>query len=258
MSVTGHPGVLLLIGSAADETSQGACERLEGLGSAWRSLAPEELASACVTLSSDGARLDGEPVAGVIFLGRPSAGLSDAFAESDQGFADHETRALWVALLSHPNVWTVNRADTDLWFTHSEWPIWRRRLQAAGVTVAPLTAGGEPGDEDAGWLPYTGGGVGPLPPAGVGPFLGAAYATEPEATVAFWCCGRRLGGEPTPTEAALAWTMAEHDCRYFAATLDSLGRVLRLTIFPEIDSPVLAAEAGRLLAEEAHAHCYRR
>lgn len=244
----------LVVGGEGDLVADAAGDALRRRGVPARRLLPGELAAAPLTVEPEGAALDGRPVAGVAFLARPGDRFSGDFESADQGFADNEVRALWSALLCLPGLWTLNRGDAATWFSSSEWPLWRRRLGAAGVPLAPLTVGGEPADGDAGWLPYTGGGVGPLPPAGAGPYLAAAYATAPETSTAVWCCGRRLDGPSDPDGRRLARVMERWGQRFYAASFDHRRRLLRLLTFPDIPDPVVAAEAGRRMAEDADAH----
>ncbi|HEX6200040.1 MAG TPA: hypothetical protein VF150_07255 [Thermoanaerobaculia bacterium] len=56
----------------------------------------------------------------------------------------------------------------------------------------------------------------------------------------------------------VAEAMAARGCRFFGGTFDTEDRLVRLTAFPEIDDPGLAAEAGRRIAEVAHADRGRR
>lgn len=249
--------IYLVVGGEGDLVADTAGDELGRRRLPARRLEPAALASAPLTVTPDGAAWDGRPVAGVAFLARPGGPFSDGFDDGDASFADNETRALWSAVLSLPGLWTLNRGDAETWFTSSEWPVWRRRLGDAGVPLAPLHVGGEAADGDAGWLPYGGGGVGPLPPAGAGPYLAAAFAAAPEESTAVWCCGRRLDGPAGAADRRLAAAMERWGCRYFAASFDGDGRLLRLLTFPDIADPVVAADAGRRIAEDADAHRHR-
>jgi hypothetical protein len=251
-------GLFLVAGAQRSPLAEAAFAGLCDLAVPAVRLTTATLASAPLTVAPDGAAYDGEPVAGALFLDRPGASFSAGFAAEDRSFADNETRAAWAGLLASAAVWTVNRTDADLWFTSAEGPIWRRRLAADGVPVAPLTVGGEPGEDDRGWLPHTGGGVGPLPRAGSGSYLAAAYAALPEAKAFLRCQGRWIGGGGSAAGERVAEAMAARGYRFFGGTLDGEDRLVRLTAFPEIDDDGLAAEAGRRIAEAARADRARR
>lgn len=251
-------GLFLVAGAEGDPLAEAALAGLRDRSLRAVRLTTPKLASAPLTIAPDAATYDGEPVAGALFLDQPSTTFSADFEPDDRSFADNETRAAWAGLLSLPAVWTVNRTDADLWFTSAEGAIWRRRLAGDGVAVAPLAVGGEPGHGDRGWLPHTGGGVGPLPRSGAGSYLAAAYAEGPEASIVLWCHGRRIGAAASPGGERVAEAMAARGCRFFGGTFDGRDRLVRLTVFPQIDDPRLAAEAGRRIAEAAHADRGRR
>ena len=78
-----------------------------------------------------------------VFIDRSGAlgRFTDDFHVEDAAFAEAESKAALLAILTHPGLRVVNRAEARWWFAPHPWPALRGVLATAGVAVAPMSVG---------------------------------------------------------------------------------------------------------------------
>ena len=122
--------------------------------------------------------------------------FTDDFHVEDAAFAEAESKAALLAILTHPGLQAVNRAEATWWFAPHPWPALRGVLQAAGVTVAPVTVGpsrsktGAP--EDSRWLTWSGVDLRTPPPGAREALMPAMVPAR--TSMSLWCDGRVVDG----------------------------------------------------------------
>ena len=132
-----------------------------------------------------------------VFIDRSGAlgRFTDDFHVEDAAFAEAESKAALLAILTHPGLLVVNRAEARWWFAPHPWPALRGVLAAAGVAVAPVsvgTSGSEAGAVDSRWLTWSGVDV-RTPPPGAREVLMPALVPARTST-SLWCDGRLVDG----------------------------------------------------------------
>jgi len=209
-----------------------------------------ELARARLELSSSGARLNGRPLAAVLFRARLPGWFADGFEAEDAQFCHGETAAAWMAVLDHEPILAINRLDPQLWFTHVEWPAWWKRLEAAGLPVAPVDVGEVEGGR---WLPWTGGVAQPPGPGAARCFAAATTTRQPER-VSVWLRGRHVAGDRSASAQAASCVLADHGAAFAQVAVGADDSIVTCTAHPTV-APDRAAAA---ITEELDAHLRRR
>src|SRR5215216_2617418 len=181
-------GVVVVVDDGTDALAADAARALRAAGTPVRPIAAGDLARAPLELTATTARLDGSEVGAVLFRAGWRSWLAEGFEEQDADFCSSETVAAWLSLLDLESVLAINRSDPELWFSSAEWPVWRRRLEQAGVPVTPLEIGEASGADDRHWLPW-GGGVARQPGARAARCLAAALSAQPAKATTLWLDG---------------------------------------------------------------------
>lgn len=203
------------------------------------------LALAPLSLSREAAELDGLEVKALLFRAAPGAYFGDGFTAEDGPFCSGEAAAAWLAVMGLPDVTCVNRLDAELWYTTSEWAVWRRRLEVAGVRLAPLSVGDVSADEPMLWLPWIGGMARPPGPNARRCFA-AALSPRERVERAVWCDGRWISGRAGPAAADAVEVLDAHGVR-LAEVLVSRHGVLACSAHPQLDERTTAIAANRIV-----------
>ena len=209
------------------------------------------LAKAALELSASGVSVNGRPLAAVLFRARLPGWFADGFVAQDAPFCHGEAAAAWMAILEHESVLAINRLDPQLWFTHVEWPCWWKRLEAAGVPVAPIEVG-DVAAPDARWLPWSGG-VARWPGVHAARCFASAWTSQPPIRVGVWLRGRHLAGHRAACGEAAAGVLAGH-----GAVFAEIATTAEETVVSCTAHPTSAVErAAGALTEEIDAHLHR-
>jgi hypothetical protein len=238
---TAAAGLIVIVHSDDDQLAPAVADELVARGHHVRRLAAARLAASPLTLTPQEARLEGEQVAGVVFLCRPDGD----FGGADRAPCSNEARAAWLALLQLPTVVTAHRPDAELWYSSSEWSVWRRRLVAAGLPVADLVVGDHPDEADAMWLPW-GGGVSKAPEPGARRAFAPALARRSSMAHSVWFGGECLDGAAEPEAGAAAQVLRAHGAELAGITRDAWGRVMVTTAHPHVAGGAVTRVAQRI------------
>ena len=241
--MTGH---ILLVGDPeADPLLRVLPACLSDRGFASSVVAPLEFASVGVTVTPAGCSVNGGPVRGIVFRLSPRLLVAPGYDAADAGFAVAELRAVWVQLLTQPQIAAINRPDVDGWFSSSEWSAWRHRLDEVGVACAPRRIGTPFVN---GWWVRWSGDVAAVPEARAAMRLGAAsVAAGPLRTVL--CCGGHAVGEASDrvaTDSVLARALLEAGLVLAEVVVDAESRVVALSTLPPIPEALASDVAGRV------------
>jgi hypothetical protein len=249
-------GWVVVVDDGDDPLADAVDEALRQDGVTTLRLAGRALARTRVELTADDVRVRGRRVRAVLFRASPGGGLAAGFRVDDASFSSSEARAAWLAVLHAPSVVAVNRADAEVWFALADWPIWRRRLAAAGVPLAPLAAGAVDVGPDASWLPW-GGGVATPKTRAVRRAFGAAMVPTKSLASAVVAGGAVVDGTDGEGVRAAAAELSRWGVSLAGVVADEDGRVVSATAAPSVTAAVAPA-AARRLTEVLTAHLHRR
>jgi hypothetical protein len=216
-------------------------------------VSPSSLATLRVACDADMCTVDGKRVSTVVFRARPSLMVAPGFTESDASFAAAELRATWAHILSMPGMVAVNRATADSWFSGSEWAVWRRRLQARGVLMAPRNIGRP--YADGWWVRWTGGQE-RAPDAPVAERLGTATIERGTLTRALCCAGEVWSEAEGAAPLGVARALLEEGLVLSEVVLDESGRLVGLETTPAV-APAQARDVASSLARWIDAALHR-
>jgi hypothetical protein len=203
--------VTVLVGDPADELVRALRPALGRLGLTEAVVPPGALALAPLAVTPCGAWLGHARIAGLVLRAGTERGCADDFRPAGRAFASAEARATLLAVAHAPGVLAVAPLQAEDWQRGGEWPLWRRRLAAAGVALAPMSVGASAPGLD-GWLPYTALGRHVAPRAVVARALGAAHVEAGRLDETVTCCGAVIAG-PVPPSALLAGPVLDHTAR---------------------------------------------
>lgn len=221
-----------------------------------RELSSGELARAPLELTSSEARLGDRRIRAALMNVGGIGTFADGFVPSDAAFCNAETAAAWLTVLNLDSVVAVNRPDAELWFSSAEWPVWHRRLEAAGVPVVAPEVGDAEQPAGRCWMPWCGGFASP-PTRDVLRCFGAALVDERPAATGLWLDGRRIGGEGGSIAGAAAAILAEHGARLAQIRSAADGSVVSCRGWPSEPVADIDTTAGAI-AETLRAGLHRR
>lgn len=248
----------VVIGDERDAITPALACALDHVGCEVVCLPSGRLAAQRVHVAADGAFVDGHPLAAVTFCTRPATNLSLGFAEQDADFCSAEARAAWLAVIHLPAVTTVNRWDPEVWYSASEWAIWRRRFGKAGVPQTPLVVGVPREGPDWTWLPWGGGGSVATPCPRACRALAPALAATDEVRVHVWCDGEVLEGLDIPVVQLAGAVLRRYGIRFATIATDRAQRVISCTTHLETPAYLASSVAQRLVeAIDEDLHCRR-
>lgn len=248
--------MVIIVDDGTDSLAQTVNEllRLRGFGAY---LVPVgRLATCRVAVTPREAFIEGQPVRGVLFRARPDAQFSEEFIKEDRFFCTSEARALWLEMLQLHTLTVVNRPDGELWYSSSEWCVWRRRLRARGVPVAELAAGDVSAGDGWSWLPW-GGGVLPSPVPEIRRMFGAAITRSKVFNRSSWCYGRVMSDCNRPVVRDAIAVLEDWGIRLGALLTDASDRVVSCTAYPTIPD-VLVRDVALRVTEALGASLHNR
>jgi hypothetical protein len=211
---------------------------------------PGSLALAPLTADSERATWSGREITAAVLRSPPDRSLAEGIEEGDRSFATSEVLAVWLHLLSLPSVRSLNRTDPEAWFAIGDWTVWRRRLAAAGLPLAPLVVGDcEPAAPTASRWAHWGGGdaAGPVGAVVRRTFVAAVVATS-ALHRSLWCCGRVIEGRRSSAVEGAGRVLAGHGITLAGIDTDDEGAVVGATSRVAV-SPAAAGPAAEALAE---------
>ena len=209
-------------------------------------LRPGALALSDVRVDAGSCELSGSPIEAAVFRAVPTASFADGFTDEDAGFSSAEARAVWLHLLSLSSVCAINRGDCDLWFVSSEWPVWRRRLGAAGVPLSRIVVGDHVVDERGYWMQWTGG-VGAAPDLLAARCFAATIVLGDRPTRSLWCVGSVLDGPRDGAVMHAGNVLTSHGVALASIDVDVDGRIAAVNTIPSI-SELMAPTVANVLA----------
>ena len=171
--------------------------------------------------------------------------FSDDFDVEDAAFAEAESRAALLAILTHPGLLAVNRAETAWWFAPHPWPALRGLLAAAGIEVAPLEVG-TPADGDFRWLTWSGVEARTPPPGARAALVPALVPAV--TTTSLWCAGRLVDGEDGPGSRRAVDVLRQRGVELVGLATDTEGRIVKADPRPAVADDV-AADIATAVAE---------
>jgi hypothetical protein len=242
--VTGYPGTALVVDDHTDSLAGRVARQLTERRLPVRHLPASELGLVQLRIERDLAYVDGVRVCAVFFRAGPWSRFDDGFHADDASFVSMEVAAAWLAVLHNPSVATVNRLDAEAWTSRSEWPIWRRRLLAAGVPCVDVDVGAVDGDY-AHWLPWGGGIAQPPGTASRRLFASALTSASGFKSVA-WFGDRSFPASAAAREAGRV--LRANGVELAGIVTDSADRVALCTARPEVDDETAEALAPDIAA----------
>lgn len=243
----------VIVDDGTDPVAGEAMRSLRATPTAVRRLAAGDLARAPLELTGTGARLAGREVGAVFFRAATRTWFANGFEEADAEFCNAETASAWMALLDLEPVLAINRSDAELWFSDSEWSVWRRRLIEAGVAVTPLTVGAATSTDERRWMPW-GGGLARMPGPRAARCLAAAEPVHSVARTSVWLRASVVAGDSSPGARAAAAVMADHGATFAEVRVAGDDTVFACSSRPLMPSASEAVAAGRRIAEEIDDH----
>lgn len=246
------PGVVI-VDDGTDALAIETTRALRATGIAAKWVAAGDLARVPLRLTTRSAQIDGCHVGVVVFRAEWRSCFAQGFEEADEDFCSAETQAAWLSLLDLGSVLAINKSDPELWFSDMEWPVWRRRLEDAGVPVTPLEVGEATAGDNCHWLLW-GGGVAGQPGPRAARCLAAALTSQRLGDASLWLQGRRIDGAKARTAEAAAAVLASHGAALAEVALAADDSVLSCTCRPVIrsDRALGAAVRGILKAVDDH------
>jgi hypothetical protein len=198
----------------------------------------------------DTVTMDGRCVQAVVNRCMPGSRLAAGFANEDADFAEAETRATLLAILTHRAVKAVNPSDVDMWFALAEWPVWLARCARAGVPTVPLTVGAAHRASplaNGHWLTWSGQ-LAPVPEPEARAALACAVLPITSMRQVVWCRGIALEGAPSAAITAASQVLHKYGVSLAGITVDDRDRVVSITTLPAVRE-AQAPRAAALLAE---------
>lgn len=249
-------GRVILVDDPSDPFTDSLAEALRARGYPVRRLPASQLAGLRVEVQIDRVLVEGRPLSALLFRASPHAFFGEGFAEGDSVFCSNEARATFLAVLHLPAVFVLNRPDAEQWYSASEWSLWRRRLKAEGVSVAPLVVGAPPADPGWRWLPWGGGVVRP-PGTAVRRTFASALVDAGRIEQSICCCGHLIDGPDVPAVRRASEVLTAYGTGLASITSDTEGRVVVCTSHPDIPEPIVP-RATDVIAEALYAHLHHR
>jgi hypothetical protein len=247
-------GWVVVVDDGDDPLAEAVHEALRSAGAASFRLHARALARTRVEVTVDEARVRRRRVRAVLFRATPGGDLAAGFHSDDVSFSSNEARASWLALLNATSVVAVNRADPEVWFALADWPVWRRRLAAAGVPLAPLAVGDVDIAADACWLPWGGGITRPKARSARRAF-GAAVVPTQTLTRVLAAGGHVVDGADGEGVRAAAHALSAWGVSLAGVLVDEAGRVVSATAFPPVPrhaAPAAARHITEVLTADLH------
>jgi hypothetical protein len=220
-----------------------------------RQVTASQLAALRVNVSGSQVLVEGTPISGLIFRARSDGPFSQGFAEADADFCANEARAAWLSALQLPGLFVLNRPDAEVWYSASEWSVWHRRFEAAGLPVVPLAVGALPGSGGGWWLPW-GGGVATPPGPAVRRTFAAAVADAGVLSRNLCCYGESIDGPEEPVIEAVCRVLSHYGISLATVTTDEQGRVVSCSTQPEVPD-LVAPKAAHRISEAWDVHLRR-
>ena len=175
--------------------------------------------------------------------------FSDDFTAEDAAFAEAESRAALLAILTHPGLRAVNRAETAWWFAPHPWPALRGLLATAGVAVTPLEVGtstdGVPAS-DSRWLTWSGVEAS-IPPQGARAALMPAMVPA-RTSASLWFAGHLVDGVVGANSRRAVEVLGQRGIELVSVATDAEDRVVKAEPRPVVPDH-LTAEVAAALAE---------
>ena len=249
---------VLLIHYPEDGFSSLVSAKLERRGIRTISIVPGALGSSRLSLQGKAFRVDGVPIAGILFRVAPDAKFSEDFVAGDQSFSDAEVRAVLLAALHLDSILAINRYDPMAWFEGLGWPTWRRRMIAAGVAVSDFKFGSIELHNSPVWHPYAGLQTMPAPGQATARMLGAALTTDVPVHHSLIFGGDSLTGCRSASISAAARMLAKSGIYLAEIVTDQAGNILMVDTLPTISDPAVQIAASDGIVEIYHAHLHRR
>jgi hypothetical protein len=196
---------------------------------------PDRLSELPVFLDARSVRVDGTNVGCIVWRVMPGMVASPDFISQDQGFANSELAAAWLAALDSRSLYAVNRYDASVWYGGCHWPAWLAWLRAHGIPVHRFRLGAN-SDTNARWLPFLGDDVArPLPDATAGKAMGIATFLPGWNAPAVIVAGEVLHRASSPTLSVVARVLHENGISLARVTLDGRERVLHVDAMPDFE-----------------------
>jgi hypothetical protein len=144
----------------------------------------------------------------------------------------------------HSGVRALNRWDAEVWYSSSEWAVWRSRFAAAEVSLSPIVIGRYSAEAQRSWLPWGECTLieSPRAPAS----LGAAFVAADALQWTLWCAGLIFGSRCASVRDACE-VLHDYDIELAAIAIDSDERVVCCTTFPGVPDNLLITLAMRIL-----------
>lgn len=224
----------------------------------WTVRVVDPLALADLPLATDERTLwiEGTRVDAIVFRLSLELLVAPGFAEDDRTFTTNELRAVWTHALSLPTLATPNRGAAVSSLLRDPL-VWRDRLTAAGVPVAPLHVGRAPSGTR--WV-HADGTLGAVPTPLFARALGIATVPARRWRPVVCCAGEIEPGVPAsiaPVARRAATALADAGAGLAQVSIDHLGRVLSIGVHPVITAELAGWAADTLLTSftEALACC---
>ena len=228
-----EPGVVAVVAANSDRLAASLVGRLRARELAVVACEPHELADRKILLDANRVEWQGAPVGAVVWRVPPGVPLSASFTAEDRAFADSETGAAWLAALSVPSVWAVNRYSAAVWYGGREWPAWQAWLRRHGVPVSSLRLGAK-ASREAHWRPFLSSDTRPAPEESAAKAMGIATATAYAASSVLVVAGEIMGSAPPSRGArAAADALTASGVVLARLSLDGDDRVLAVDTIPD-------------------------
>jgi hypothetical protein len=232
------------------------CEQLARDGWEVLLVAPDALGRTPIGVG-DTVTVHGRRIQAVVNRCTPASRVAAGFAAADADFAEAETRATLLAILTHRTVKAVNPSDVDTWFALAEWPVWLGRCARAGVPTVPLTVGGVdrrslpangrslPANEH--WLTWSGQ-LARVPEPAARAAMACAVIPVASVRQLVWCCGTVVEGAASAAVHGAGQVLHAHGVLLAGIAVDHHDRIVSITTMPAVTESA-ASHAAALVAK---------
>jgi len=248
-------GSVVFVHEDGDVFVDALAERIEARGHSTRKIRACEVASVSFRWEERRVQIDGEQVSGLVFRASPDADFGLEFEEADVDFVNAEVKAIWLGLMQLP-LPVLNRLDAEVWYSMSEWPVWRRRFVDCGIPVAPLVVGSG-GRGERTWLPW-GGGKLPEPDAVSARALSCATTGAGEIEQVVFCEGEVLGHRSGHALSRAARAAKSWGITLMGVAVNVRDEIVMATSFPGLDETLIPAVSDRVAGRFDEALISRR
>jgi hypothetical protein len=248
--------IVAVVADADNRFANATAATLSRRGAVVIRLRPGDLVETRVHIDDHGVWIADSQLDSVAVFDRPPHGWGAGFVDEDESFAAQEWAATWLAVLSHPTVTALSRTPPTVWYSPTEWPVWRDLLQAAGVQVTPIAVAASAAVKDGTWMSWVGG-QGRPPDDRAARALMTATVSERGLTNVYFA-GSTLIPPTTQQQVRVAVeVLANLQTHFGRLTYAITGAVVSFTAWPAIPDGVIPLLAPACV-EVLHGHLVGR